>query len=229
MQQQIPVIGQLTSQLRNQVRMVNADARASRRFIWSLIDKHSRWLIKRESTKLKIMKMDYLFQTLRCVPVIEVPASDECCGLKTKCKIWRTRDKIPETYTDEDGVILKAVFSVDGSEEFVPIKLQEFMRKIENPHSRYDKSRYYYYNNGYLYFPNTNIMMVKVKGYFIDEIINECKPEDEPKKCMSNSEKVLRIPDYLLGELMDHVLNDLINSKKIPEDVRIDKNENRLN
>lgn len=224
-----PVIGQLISQIRNQVRIVNEDSRVSRRFIWSLIDKHARWLIKRESSKLRIMKMDYLFQTLKCVSVIEVPASDECCGLKTKCKIWRTRDKIPSVYTDEDGIILKAVYSVDGSEEFTPIKLQEFMRKIENPHSKYDKARYYYYNNGYLYFPNTHIKVVQVKGYFIDEVINSCKPGDEEKRCMPNTDKRLRIPDYLLGELMDHVLNDMINSKKVPEDVKIDKNTNKLN
>lgn len=225
----IPLIGQLISQIRNQLRIVNEDSRVSRRFIWSLIDKHARWLIKRESSKLRLLKMDYLFQTLHCVPVIEVPSSDECCGIKTSCKIWRTKDKIQHVYTDEDGIILKAVYSVDGSEEFTPIKLQEFMRKTENPHSRYDKARYYYYNNGYLYFPNTHVRMVQIKGYFIDEVINQCKDEDKGKECKAHEDKRLRIPDYLVGELMEHVINDMINSKKVPEDVRIDKNENRMN
>lgn len=224
---EVPLIGQLISQARNQLRMVNADMKVSKRFIWSIIDKHARWLIKRESSKLKLMKMDYLFQTLKCVDVIEVPSSDECCGIKTKCKIWRTREKVPQVYTDEDGVIFKAVYSVDGSEEFIPIKLQEFMRKTENPHSKYDKGRYYYYNNGYLYFPNSHIKMVQVKGYFMDEIINECRPEDHIKKCMSNMDKRLRIPDYLVAEMMEHVVNDLINLRKIPADVRIDKNEDK--
>lgn len=224
---EIPVVGQVISQLRNQLRIVNADSKVTRRFVWSLIDKHAKWLIKREASKLRIMKMGYLFQTLKCVEVIEVPASDECCGLKTKCKIWRTRYKIPDVYNDEDGIILKAVYSIDGSEEFTPIKLQEFMRKLENPHSRYDKSRYYYFNNGYLYFPNTPIKMVQVKGYFIDEVINECRPEDADKKCMSHLEKKFRFPDYLMGELTDHVMQDLINQKKVPPDTTINKEETR--
>lgn len=225
----IPVIGQLISQARNQMRIVNADSRVSKRFVWSLIDKHARWLIKRESSKLRIMKMDYLFQTLRCMDVIEVPSSDECCGIPSKCKIWRTKDKIPRAYTDDDGIILKAVFSVDGSEEFTPIKIQEYMRKLENPHSKYDKSRYYFVYDGYLYFPKSHIRIVQIKGYFIDEVINECRPEDEHKKCMSHEEKKLRVPEYLLGELMDHVMNDMINQKKVPTDDKIDKNENRTN
>lgn len=223
----IPIIGHLISQLMNQARLTNADARLTRKFIWSIIDKHARWLIKRESSKLRVMKLDYLFQTLKCVPVIEVPSADECCSIKTKCKIWRTRDKVPNVYTDEDGIIIKSVHSIDGSEEFTPIKLQELMRKLENPHSRYDKSRYYYYHNGYLYFPNTNVKMVQVKGYFEDEVINECRPEDEVKKCMAHTDKRLRVPDYVLGELMDHALNDLINTKKIPVDTKANKEENR--
>lgn len=224
----IPVVGHLLSQLRSQARLVNADTKISKRLVWSLVDKHVRWLIKRESSKLRIMKMGYLFQTLKCVEVIEVIASDEACGIRTKCKIWRTRFKIPEVYTDEDGVILKAVYSVDGSEEFTPIKLQEFMRKIENPHSRYDKSRYYYFNNGYLYFPNNPVKMIQIKGYFIDEVINSCVPGDEEKRCKSHLDKKLRFPDYLLGELTEHVMNDLVNIRKIPQDVHIDKNENKL-
>lgn len=225
---EVPLIGQLISQARTRLKMVNADVKVSKRFIWSIIDKHARWLIKRESSKLKLMKMDYLFQTLKCVDVIEVPSSDECCGVRTKCKVWRTREKVPEVYTDDDGVIFKAVYTVDGSEEFIPIKLQEFMRKTENPHSKYDKGRYYYYNNGYLYFPNSHIKMVQVKGYFMNEIINECKPEDHSKKCMSNMDKRLRVPEGILGELMDHVHNDLVALKQAPADVRIDKNEDKL-
>ena len=223
----IPVVGHLISQLMNQVRLTNADSRLTRKFIWSIIDKHARWLIKREASKLRIMKLDYLFQTLKCVDVIEVPAADECCGIKTKCKVWRTREKIPDLYTDEDGVILKAVYSIDGSEEFSPIKLQELMRKLENPHTKYDKARYYYYHNGYLYFPIKGIKMVQVKGFFVDEVINECMPDSDKRKCVAHMDKKLRVPDYVLGELMDHALNDLINTKKIPVDPKVNKEENR--
>lgn len=224
---EIPVIGHLISQLMNQAKLTNADARLTRKFVWSIIDKHARWLIKRESSKLRIMKLDYLFQRMRCVPVIEMSTIDEDCGIKTKCKIWRTRDKIPDLYTDEDGIIIKAVYSVDGSEEYTPIKLQELMRKLENPHSRYDKSRYYYFYNGYLYFPNQPIHMVEIKGYFQDEIVNECRPDEHHKRCWSHMQKKLRVPEYVLGELMDHALNDLINTKKIPTDPKINKEENR--
>lgn len=222
-----PVIGHLISQLRHQARLANADSKLTNKFIWSIIDKHARWLIKRESSKLRLLKLDYLFQTYKCVRVEEVPASDECCGIKTKCKVWRTVEKIPPMYTDDDGVIFKAVYSVDGSEEFTPIKLQEYMRKVENPHSKYDKSRYYYYNNGYLYFPNTDIRMVQIRAYFIDQIVSPCKEEDQWKKCMSSLEKPLRVPDYILGELMDHSMNDLINTKKIPVDTQVNKQENK--
>lgn len=209
------------------MKSVQADNRTTNKFIYSIIDKHARWLINRESSKIRLMKMDYLFQTLKCVKVVEVPATDDCCGLRTKCKVWRTEQKVPALYEDSDGVILKSVYSVDGSMEFTPIKIQEYMRKLENPHSRYDKSRYFYYNNGYLYFPNVDIKMIQVKGYFVDDVINQCDPNCKEKECKSKLDNEFRIPPRLIGELMNFAFQDLVNSKKVPNDVQIDKNEAR--
>lgn len=220
--------GELISQVRNQLRIANSDSRLTNRLIWSIIQKHSEWLIKRESRKLRVLNQDTIFQTIKCADVDYAPAIDDCCGVRSKCKVFRTRDKIPEVYEDDWGVIIKSVYTIDGSLEFTHITIHEYMRKLENPHSRYDKTPYFFYNNGYLYFPMSTIRKVMIKGYFTDEIVNDCEDCTDEEPCLSMLDSPVRIPKYLLGELMDFVLKEISGiTLQIEQDEQIDKNENR--
>lgn len=222
---------ELVSQIRNQFKAVNADSRLSNKFLFSIINKHARWLIKRESDKLNLINFDTLFQTLKCVDVEEAPVIDDCCGVKSKCTVMRTKNKLPLLFEDLAGVIIKNIFTIDGSQDFTLIKINDYMRKLEDPNSKYDKTKYVFYNNGYLYFPKSIIRMVMVKGYFEEDIrkYNKCD-ENDANTCITRMEEQNRIPEYLVGELMDFVLKDIMNfNRRSQADVDINKNENRIN
>lgn len=224
--------GELISQIRNELRMANSDASLTNKLIWSIIQKHMEWLIKRENSKLGLLTQESIFQTYKCIDVTDAPAIDECCGIRSKCKVFRTKNKIPTLFEDTNGVIIKSVFTIDGSRDFNMITINEYMRKLENPHSKYDKSLYFFYNNGYLYFPKSTIRKVMIKGYFVDELDNSqcavCPENDTP--CISKLDTPIRIPRYLLGELMSNVLNELSQlTLKIQQDESIEKNENIRN
>lgn len=224
---------ELISQIKNQIRIVNADTKITNRFVWSIISKNARWLIKREADKLKLMKHDFLFQTFKCVEIEEAPAIDDCCGVRSRCTVMRTKLKMPKMFEGGDGVIIKSVYSIDGSQEYTPIKVQDYMRKLENPHSQYDNSKYFYYNNGYTYFPSikkplVRLKKVMVKAYFEDDIqaLNCCDGEKPmPIRKMQQS---FRFPDYLLGELMATVMKDLSFTIQVKPDEQIDKNQIRI-
>lgn len=224
--------GELISQVKNQLKLLNVDSRVNSRFIWSLIDKQLRWLIKRENTKFNLMEMQDIFQTYKCIEVEEAPAIDECCGIKSKCTVFRTKCKLPDIYEDNSGVIIKSIYTIDGSMDFSPIQIPEYMRKLENPTTRkYDKGRYYFYNSGYIYFPGTRVKKVMVKAYFIDEIFNDCEVScAEDERCKSVSDQKIRVPNYILSELMDFVIKEIAGiTLKIQSDEAINKNENRKN
>lgn len=218
--------GELISQIKNELRINNADNRLTNRFIWSIIYKHLSWLIKRESSKLRLIRQDNIFQPLKCVDVIEAPTIDPCCGIRSKCTVYRTCEKLPELFEDDYGVIIKNVLVVDQSDEFDLITLSEYIRKLENPHSKYDKSNYFFFSEGYLYFPKSKIRQVIVRGYFVDDVVNPCDP-DAPA-CKSFLDMEARVPQYILGELMNQVLTELTKlTMQIQPDDQIDKAENR--
>lgn len=221
---------ELISQVKTKVRAVNADAKLTNKFIYSLINKHARWLIKRESDKLNLMGISSIFQTLKCVKIEEAPAIDECCGIRNKCTVMRTKFKLPKMFEDGSGVIIKSIYTIDGSEDFTYIKINDYIRKLEDPNSVYDKTKYVFYNNGYLYFPKSKIRMVMVKAFFEEDVqkFNSCENKDLPK-CVSRLDEESFLPEYIMGELLDFVFKDLIDMKKIQPDEDINKNQNRIN
>lgn len=215
---------EVISQIRVPNKAVNADTKITSRYIYSLLKKHRDHLINQVDSKFYLYKLNELFQIKRCVKVIPVPTIDECCNVKTNCKIYRTKDKLPGIINSYGGPIIRRVTSIDGSTEILGISDFEWNRKLENPDSKYDKGKYYYWKDGYLYFPNMNWKKVEIEAYFFEDAVVEC---DESDKCTSLLDKPFRIPSKLLAQCIQNVFNDLVPYHNIPDDNEMNKNNTR--
>lgn len=217
-------------------REINADSRLSDRTVYSLMQNHIKWLIYRESEKLKLLKNEHPFQKIKCMEVIEAPLIDPCCGLRNCATIYRTKDKLPEMYEDSAGVIIKSVTTVDGLKSLTAIKPSEWERKQNNPWvNKNKKNSYYFYFDGYLYFPNGSWKMVETTALFKEDVsdINLCDNkgtcDDESKQCVRFLDKNLIVPEYLESQMYDAVIKDLSNTyKRLQEKSNsINKNDNK--
>jgi len=219
---------EIISQLSNEFALSHADSRITNKFWYSLIQKHTAWIVKQESDKMFLFHTDSIWQTLNCVDLIEVPTTDDCCKYNgPSCKIYRTKDKIPKLYEDVFGVIIKNVNSIDYSKSIQHITIQEWLRKQNNPDSKYDRNFYYFYKNGYLYFPNIKWKLVSITGYFSDSInkYNTCDNEPIENQCESLFESEWRIPSHLIARVVDACLKELSSTMmQVKEDNQIDKN-----
>lgn len=176
------------------------------------------------------MKLGYLFQTWKCVEVIPVPTIEECCGIKSNCTIQRTKDKLPYMLVASWGPIIRTVSSLDGFTELTPITPPEWNRRQEDTNSKWDKSIYYYWDNGYLYFPNLEWKKLKVDALFEEDIdkYNHCCDEVDPCKTMLDNK--FRIPKELLAVCVDNVNKEIRGyAEPIPDDNQMDKNPTRKN
>ena len=214
-------IRELISSTRKLIKENLADARPTNKFIFSLITKHSNWLIRRESNNLRLIKFQSIYQTLKCVEIIEAPAIDPCCGIKTLCTVWRSKYKLPPLYEDTDGAIIKSISSIDNSLEFILTTPESLSRKLRNPWTKLSPQNYAYYNDGYIYFTN-RILLAKVTGFFTGNISTlNCGEEAE---CIRFLDTPFPIPQYLEAEMIANVLKELVSIyKQIPEDININK------
>lgn len=200
---------------------VKQDAFLTDRMIYSFVLKHAKWLMKREDGKNKLMAFSSVMQTLDFVELIEVDKVEACCtGIKSNCKIKRTKEKLPVFMQGYYGPLIRAVTSLDNSEIMQPTLPTTYVRFSNGSTFKYNKTKYYWYLNDYLYFPDLEWDAVRVEGIFEDDIsIYTCDEDD----CIIRQEQSFNVPDYLLGELEGQVYKDLMGIYQIPPDTAHDK------
>ena len=214
-------IGDIVSRIRNQIKGVKQDSFMTDRMIYSFVLKHAKWLMKREDSKNKLMAFSGVMQTMDFVELTEVDKVEACCtGIKSDCMIKRTKEKLPVFLQGYFGPLIRTIASLDGSEELQPILPTAYIGIANSKNYKYNKTKYYWYINDYIYFPNLEWDAVRIEGIFEDDISKWTCEEDS---CMLRQDQMFSIPDYLLAELEGMVMKDFAVVYQLPMDQAIDK------
>lgn len=218
-------IGDSVSRVRNTVKGVKEDAFITDRFIYSLILKYAKVLIRRQDNENKIMRFQSLFEVIPCVPLIEVDKIEACCSnIKTGCTFMRTKDKLPQILEGVYGPLFRSVTSIDGSTELRKTYPTTYLSMTRSTTFKYNTNKYYWYLDGYLYFPNIQWDSIRVEGLW-EEDINYLKCDGDV--CTKRQDNQTHIPEYLFAEIEAMVLKDLGFTLQIPQD-RGDDSQNQL-
>jgi hypothetical protein len=214
-------IGESISRVRNVLKAVKEDPFLTDRFIYSVIIKYAKMLIRRQDNESKIMRFQSLFDVLPCVELIEVSKIEACCtGVKTNCKIMRTKDKLPQLLEGAYGPLFRSVTSIDGSIEMFKTYPATYTAMSHTTNFKYNKTKYFWYLNGYLYFPNIEWEAVRVEGLWDEDV---SKYTCEVEVCTPRQDQSLRIPEYLFGEIEQMALKEILTAGQIPTDGPDDK------
>jgi len=220
-------IGESISRIRNLVKAAKQDAFMTDRFIYSLIVKYAKLYIKRQDNLNIRLKFASLFRSLPCVELIETNKIEACCGsLPNSCKIMRTKEKIPLPFEGSYGPFIRTVSSVDGSTEVYRTQPAAFVSMTKTTTFKYNKQKYYWYMNGYLYLPNADWDAIMVDGIFQDDISIFNTSADDV--CTIRQTEILPIPDDLFAEVEKQVLQDLSIQIQVPVDTNISDKQNIL-
>lgn len=219
---------QAINQLRDSLKERNSDSTQSNQFLFRVLHKHAKWLIRRDASSGRIFRSSSLFQTLGCFDIIETSPIDGCCEIQTKCKVYRTAEKIPAAWEGPSGLMIKEVKSIDGSHIFSPTTPAMWTNIEASPYFKYNKANYYFYSNGYLFFPVKAPRQINIIAYFMDDVSTVgscCKDTD---KCLPFLDRTFRVPDWLEGEVFAKALEELAGvTKRLPEDEQLDANPTR--
>lgn len=220
------------SEVRKDLRENDADSRMSNKFIYAAIKRNANTLIQQRSDAFRILKQQSFYQWLKCVVVEEAPAIDPCCGVRSKCKVYRTRDRLPRMYEDSYGAIIKNVMTIDGSVELQPCTPDAWDRKRKNPWGKDGAMTdiYYFYDDGYLYFPNKDWKKVKIRGFFQEDIsqLNLCDDcaNTPSTTCFRYMDNQFYVPPDLWKYIREATIKDMMAGyKQIQPDTFINKDE----
>ena len=189
--------------------------------IYAFVLKHAKWLMKREDSKNKLLVFSGVVQTMDYVELVEVDKVEACCtGISSDCTIKRTKDKLPVFLQGYFGPLVRTIASLDGSEELQPILPSTYNSVVKSKNFRFNKTKYFWFLDDYIYFPDLEWEAVRIEGIFEDDISKWTCEEDD---CRTRQEQSFNVPDYLLGELEGQVFKDIMGEMQIPIDAANDK------
>jgi len=214
-------IADVVSRVRGQIKSGRQDAFLTDRYLYSVILKYTSLFMRRQDSMNKLMKFNSVFETLPFVELIEVDKIEaECSGIKSNCTIKRTKHKLPNFMQGYWGPIIRTVGSIDKSIEMQPTYPGVYTSMTKLGSFKYNKTKYFWFLNGYLYFPNIDWDAVLIEGVFEDDITKwNCDPKDD---CTPRYLQPFNVPDFLFAEIEKQVLADIMGTAQYPPDPKHD-------
>jgi hypothetical protein len=217
---------------RKELQERNADSEYTNKDLYANLLSQAKWLIKREVSAGRIYRNTGFFQTLRAMDVIEVSTIPAHLSIPTNCRIYRTRDKLPEMWMDNDGPVVKRVTSLDGSTSFQITTPTAWEDISKDPYEKYSSTKYTFFSDGYFWFPKDNPHKANFEIFPVDDIIlmkPTCKDCDDDSECIRFLDTKFLIPDWIEAEMYSKALQALFPSKQMQDDNDINKNPTRKN
>lgn len=211
-------ISDTISRVRNLLKSVKEDAFLTDRMIYSVILKYGKLYVQRQDNQNKIMRFQTLFEVLPCVDLIEVDKVEACCvGIRSKCTIMRTKEKLPTPMEGAYGPLFRDVTSVDGSNIMYKTYPGTYVAMVNSTNFKYNKTLYYWYLDGHMYFPNVVWDAVRIEAIWDDDI-QYLKCSEPEEKCILMQEMQTHIPDYLFAEIEQQVIREFMMMMQVPTD-----------
>ena len=122
------------------------------------------------------------------------------------------------------GPLLRSVSSVDNSIEVYRTTPALYTSMSKTTAFKYNKNKYYWFMDGYIYMPGVEWDSVLIEGIF-DSDLSGYTCDDA---CMAIQDQAINIPPELFAEIEQQVVNDFMKSAQIPQDSFISDKQNIL-
>jgi len=220
-------IGDVTSRLRNSLKAVRQDSFLTDKFLYSMFRKYAAVIIRRADERGKLLPFTSIFETLDWVQLVECDYIEAGCkGIKSYRTFRKTAQTMPMFTEGSRGPIVRSITSLDGSVSFQLTTLDNYVLLSKQSTFRFNTTKYCWYLNDHMYFPNVSYPAIRIEGMF-EEDISQFKC-DYDTKCCPRQGQSLNVPDSMLAEIEGMILKEMIPEINIPSDKDHDNiNNNR--
>jgi hypothetical protein len=211
-------VGEATSRVRNVLKAVKEDPFLTDRFLYSLIMKFGKTLIRRQDSESKIMMFHSLFKVIPCVDLIDVDSVEACCtGVRTGITFKRTKERLPDFMEGSKGPLIRSVASLDLSHDVQETYPVTYANMTRSTNFKYNKSAYYWFLDVYIYIPDVEWEAIRIEAIF-DEDVRALNCANNPMDCIFEQDREIGIPDYLFSEIEQMVIQQFMVSAQVPSD-----------
>ena len=152
------------------------------------------------------MPFSSIFETLDYVKLVESDWVEAgCSGIRSGRTFMKTEQSMPMFTEGKYGPMVRSITSLDGSMQFQLTNLDQYVVLSKQKNFRYNKTKYTWFLNDRLYFPDVDCPAVRIEGMFEEDIAEfKC---DYDTKCMRRQDQSLNVPDALLADIENLILS----------------------
>ncbi len=207
-------IGDICSRLRQSQKAVRQDSFLTDQYLYSLFLKYAALRIKQLDEKGRLYAFSSIFETLDYVKLEECDWVEAgCTGIKSYRTFRRTCDSLPMFMEGKFGPMVRSITSLDGRTPFQLTSLDNYVLISKQNSFRYNTTKYCWWLNDHLYFPDVQYPAIRIEGMFQEDISKfKCCYDD---KCKRRQDQSLNVPDYILADIEGMILKELNNEMHI--------------
>ncbi len=214
-------IGDITSRVRQSIKSERQDSFITDKYIYSLFIKYASVRIKQLDDKGRLYAFSSIFETLDYVKLVNTDWIEaECVGIKSYRTMKKTELPMPMFMEGKFGPMVRSVTSLDGRTPFQLTSLDNYVILSKQRTFRFNKTKYCWWLNDHLYFPDVPYPAIRIEGMFQEDISAfKCNYDD---RCKRRQDQSLNVPDYILAEIETNMLKELNGEMRIPSDATHD-------
>lgn len=210
-------VGDVCSRIRGLIKADRQDSFITDKYLYSLFLKYAAVRIKQLDDKGRLYAFSSIFETLDYVKLEECDWIEAgCTGIQSYRTFRKTVQSLPMFMEGKYGPMVRSITSLDGRTPFQLTSLDNYVLLSTQENFRFNKTKYCWWLNDHLYFPNVTYPAIRIEGMFQEDISEfKCCYDD---RCKPRQQQSLNVPDYILADIENQVLKDLNNELRFPED-----------
>lgn len=216
---------EIIARLRNAIKEVSADSVYSNRYLWHAFATAAKKIIRTAIERGSIFYQNIMWESV-CIKM--VPISSLLCNcycLPYNCMVYRSEKRIPMFLEGPGGMAYRFIASPDLSEQFTLVTPYQYQVRSK---IKYNKEKYVFYHDGYLYTPNATFPQIIVSAIFEEDITKfDCAYEPSKVKCGTMLESKSFLPTYLEDDAIKMALQELGMFKQVQQDELPNANTNQ--
>lgn len=219
----MPTIPEHIYKLRTFIKQHSDDTIYSDEFLYSLLRDSRNTLLERENKKFT-KDSEFHKQTI-CMPLIIDTYNDcECLPFEVKCKVLKSKYKLPKVLTGRNKELLR-ILTFDGNSQ-IPFVLSTDLKNLKYTKTKKKGIKYGITNNFLIVFNTLQLKGVLVEGIFEDPLelskISFCDEEGNETQCYD-----LNTTDFPIKGSLSYPMYQLsLDMLKIPLQIREDDTNN---
>lgn len=210
---------EIISRIENSLNSLTKDTFIPRRYILSVFKSKAEFFMAQKLFDKTLFRETSLFKWVNCVQMVEEDVI-KCGKLEFKrCKsLMKSKKKLPKVLWSKYGSSVILVTTIDGEKEYKLISQVDYMNLLKRPNSEKFIGKFAIIVDDYLYLPDSEIKMVNILIYTLDEKADDLSDCKECDDCESYWDKEVLISDKIREVVIQETLKEVSMRLQIPKD-----------